>query len=30
VDVELRVRLDFDRDVPDTYSAVVVFETARL
>ena len=30
VDVELRIRLDFDRDVPDTYSAVVVFETARL
>ncbi len=30
VDVELRVRLDFNRDVPDTYSAVVVFETARL
>jgi hypothetical protein len=30
VDVEIRVRLDFDRDVPDTYSAVVVFETAHL
>jgi hypothetical protein len=30
VEVELRVRLDFNRDVPDTYSAVVVFETARL
>jgi hypothetical protein len=30
VDVELRVRLDFNRDVPDTYSAVVVFETAGL
>jgi len=30
VNVELRVRLDWNRDVPDTYSAVVVFETATL
>jgi hypothetical protein len=30
VAVEFRVRLDWDRDVPDTYSAVVTFETAKL
>jgi hypothetical protein len=30
VSVELRARLDWERDVPDTYSAVITFVSAKL